>query len=42
MKKWKESHPNDTIKQQFKLKKMGLIDKLPWHIDELEKLREKK
>jgi len=42
MKIWKDNHPNDTIKQQFKLKKMGLIDRLPWQIDELEKLREKK
>lgn len=41
MKNWKDSNPNDTIKQQLKLKKMGLIDKLPWQIDELERYRAK-
>jgi len=39
MKSWKDANPDDTIKQQIKLKKMGLIDRLPWQIDELEKLR---
>jgi hypothetical protein len=39
MKIWKEANPNDTIKQQLKLKKMGLRDRLPWQIDELEKIR---
>lgn len=41
MKNWKDSNPNDTIKQQLKLKKMGLIDRLPWQIDELERYRAK-
>jgi len=39
MKAWKDSNPNDTIKQQIKLKKMGLVDRLPWQIDELERIR---
>jgi hypothetical protein len=39
MKAWKDSHPDDTIKQQLKLKKMGLIDRLPWQVDELERIR---
>jgi hypothetical protein len=39
MKAWKDSHPDETIKQQLKLKKMGLIDRLPWHVEELEKIR---
>jgi hypothetical protein len=39
MKAWKDAHPDDTIKQQLKLKKMGLIDRLPWQVDELEKIR---
>lgn len=39
MKSWKDSNPNDTIKQQLKLKKMGLIDRLPWQVDELERIR---
>ena len=41
MKVWKDQNPDDTIKQQVKLKKMGIIDRLPWQIDELEKLRVK-
>ena len=39
MKAWNDDHPDDTIKQQIKLKKMGLIDRLPWQIDELEIIR---
>lgn len=39
MKNWKDANPNDTIKQQIKLKKMGLVDRLPWQIDELERIR---
>lgn len=39
MKAWKDSNPNDTIKQQIKLKKIGLVDRLPWQIDELERIR---
>jgi hypothetical protein len=39
MKAWKDNNPDDTIKQQLKLKKMGLIDRLPWQVDELEKIR---
>jgi hypothetical protein len=39
MKSWKDSNPNDTIKQQLKLRNMGLIDRLPWQVDELEKIR---
>ena len=39
MKAWKDANPDDTIKQQLKLKKMGLIDRLPWQVDELEKIR---
>lgn len=41
MKAWKDANPDDTIKQQIKLKKMGLIDRLPWQVDELEKIRAK-
>ena len=41
MKAWKDNNPDDTIKQQLKLKKMGLIDRLPWQVDELEKIRAK-
>jgi len=39
MKNWKDANPDDTIKQQLKLKKMGLIDRLPWQVDELELIR---
>lgn len=39
MKAWKDANPDDTIKQQLKLKKMGLIDRLPWQVDELERIR---
>ena len=42
MKSWKDANPDDTIKQQLKLRKMGLIDRLPWQVDELEKIREQK
>lgn len=42
LKKWKDSNEEDTIKRQLKLKKMGLIDRLPWQIDELEELKKKK
>jgi len=41
MKNWKDANPDDTIKQQLKLKKMGLIDRLPWQVDELELIRAK-
>ena len=41
MKNWKDANPDDTIKQQLRLKKMGLIDRLPWQIDELELIRAK-
>jgi translation initiation factor 2B subunit (eIF-2B alpha/beta/delta family) len=30
--KWKEDHPNDTIKRQERLKEVGLIETLPWEI----------
>lgn len=42
LKKWKDANEEDTIKRQLKLKKMGLIDRLPWQIDELEELKKKK
>lgn len=41
LKIWKDANPEDTIKRQLKLRKMGLIDRLPWQIDELENYREK-
>lgn len=30
--KWKEEHPNDTIKRQERLKEIGLIETLPWEV----------
>lgn len=42
LKIWKDANPEDTIKRQLKLRKMGLIDRLPWQIDELEELKKKK
>jgi hypothetical protein len=42
LKQWKDDNEEDTIKRQLKLKKMGLIDRLPWQIDELEELKKKK
>lgn len=42
LKQWKDANEEDTIKRQLKLKKMGLIDRLPWQIDELEELKKKK
>lgn len=42
LKKWKDANEEDTIKRQLKLKKMGLIERLPWQIDELEELKKKK
>ena len=31
MKRWKEEHPNDSLKHQRKLYEMKIIDQLPWH-----------
>lgn len=42
LKNWKDDNPEDTIKRQLKLRKMGLIDRLPWQIDELEELKKKR
>jgi hypothetical protein len=30
MQRWKEDHPNDSLKHQRQLLKKGIIDKLPW------------
>ncbi len=35
--RWKEEHPESTIKKQEYLKEVGRIDKLPWESDESKK-----
>ena len=34
MRKWKEVHPDDTIKNQEKKKELGLIEILPWELEQ--------
>lgn len=34
MRKWKETHPEDTIKNQEKKKELGLIEILPWELEQ--------
>jgi hypothetical protein len=34
MRKWKIDHPEDTIKQQEKKKELGLIEILPWELEQ--------
>mgnify|MGYP000110861488 CR=1 FL=1 len=34
MRKWKETHPDDTIKNQEKKKELGLIEILPWELEQ--------
>ena len=34
MRKWKEVHPEDTIKSQEKKKELGLIEILPWELEQ--------
>lgn len=34
MRKWKEVHPEDTIKNQEKKKELGLIEILPWELEQ--------
>jgi hypothetical protein len=37
MRKWKEEHPEETIKQVRQQKELGIIDELPWQGKDLER-----
>jgi len=41
MRRWKEEHPDDTIKNVRQQKELGIIDELPWQDSELEDSKKK-